>query len=251
MSWQEEKNRLGQEIIRGLYEKGMILTWYRDKPEGWKLVSGLWSPFYIQLRPTSSHPDLYKQIGQAISGILENEAGYKSDGHRVVGIAMAGIPIANAVTLSSGIPSLWTRKLEGVNKVEDLEMYIKHHGQHALVEGEMEDGDRLALVDDLVTKFDSKLLAKRQVEYEARNRGINVTCDDVVVLFDREQGAYERAEEVGMKLHALIPFASKGLGWLEEVLHPDEHGTITDYLRDAEPYQDPGRQRELREMVPK
>ena len=51
MGWSEEKDQHGKEIIGMLYDQGMIRTWYRDKPEGWTLVSGIWSPFYIQLRP--------------------------------------------------------------------------------------------------------------------------------------------------------------------------------------------------------
>ena len=76
-----------KEIFIELYKRGLIKT-IRHKPEGWKLVSGIWSPFYIQLRLLPSHPDLLNEIG-----ILLGEK-IKSFGNKLLGIAMAGIPIS-------------------------------------------------------------------------------------------------------------------------------------------------------------
>ena len=115
MQDQERLEKLGREFVKGLYKEGMIRTWYKDKPEGWKLASGIYSPFFISLRPISSvrsgSIELYRIAGEAVSIMLKS-AGFVADGrHRIVGIAMAGIAIANAATLSTGIPSLYTRKL--------------------------------------------------------------------------------------------------------------------------------------------
>ncbi len=145
------REQLGKDIISSMYQERMVLTWYRDKPEGWTLASGLWSPFYVNMRLVSStkNPELYRNAGKAI-GMLLDDIGFVPDGkHRVVGVAMAGIPLANAVTLQKGIPSLYTRKLpEDVKNPEKLNEYLKAHGQHAMVEGEIESGDRLAIIDD-------------------------------------------------------------------------------------------------------
>ncbi|MDE1860379.1 MAG: hypothetical protein KGH72_01545 [Candidatus Micrarchaeota archaeon] len=253
----ESLEELGKEIVQRLYDEGMIRTWYRDKPGGWVTASGMYTPFFINLRLISSVPsgsiDLYKKAGQAIALML-NDAGFVSDGkHRLVGVAMAGIALANAATLMTGIPSLYTRKLpEEVKTADDVEKYLKAHGQKALVEGDFKSGDKLAIVDDLVTTFGSKLLAIGQVEQEAKQRGItNISLKDVVVLIDREQGGTQRAKELGYNLRALIPFASKGVHWLKGSLAPIEYETIVDYLKDPQSYQNKEAQDKLMGMAKK
>jgi uridine monophosphate synthetase len=247
MTWEQDKERFGREIIRDLYREGMIRTWYRDHPEGWRLMSGLWSPFYIQLRPLSCYPALLKSVGEGLGTLIEKEA---PSVNRCVGIAMAGIPIATAISLMKGIPSGFTRKLEGVRTLEELRSFIEGYGEHTLVEGVFEEGDRIALVDDLATKFDSKAIVLEQVRRELeRRRCGRFTLDDVVVLLDREQGAEEAARARGVRLHALIPFRSSGLTWLSEVLSKEEYRILADYLHAPQKYQDPSVQSRLRKQA--
>jgi len=242
MTWKDEKEELGNEITCLLYEKGLLKTWYRDNPRGWTLVSGLWSPFYIQLRPLASYPDLLRKVGYALGKIITEEC---KDVNKVVGVAMTGIPLASAVALLTGIPSLWTRKID-VRSLGDFEKYIQSYGEHTLVEGEFKEGDRIAVIDDLATKFDSKLVAIEQISYEARKRRLKVECKHVVVLLDREQGAGAVASQHGISFHSLIPFKSKGMEWLKNSLSEIEYEVITEYLRDEKKYQDAEVQKEIR-----
>ena len=119
-----------------------------------------------------------------------------------------------------------------------------------MIEGVLEDGDAVGIVDDLVTKFDSKVVALKQLEFERAVRGLkHVTCSDVIVVLDREQGAKEIAREYGVTLHSLIPFMSKGVEWLKDVLADQEYVVIVDYLNDTDKYQDPRVQAELSEIA--
>ncbi|MCK4859180.1 MAG: hypothetical protein KAS87_01335 [Candidatus Omnitrophica bacterium] len=242
--WEGYKENAGKAIIGRLYQASMIKTWYRDKPEGWTLVSGLWSLFYINLRLLPSYPDALQNVGFALGQLILKEC---PGVDRIVGVAMAGIPISTAITTESQIPSCYTRKMEAVKSVEDFNQRIKDHGEHSLVEGVIESGDRIAIVDDLVTRFDSKEVAIAQFNYELELRGIDAICEDVVVLLDREQGAEESAKKQGITLHSLIPFKSKGIEWLSSVLSRKESTVITDYLRDPEKYQDTNLQDDLRQ----
>lgn len=247
MTWMEEKELLGKEIMGLLYEKRMIRTWYRDEPRGWTLISGIWSPFYIQLRPLCSFPDILKKVGTALGQMIQNEI---PEANRVVGIAMAGIPIATAIALVEGIPATFTRKLEGVRTLEDLQAVIKKYGEHALLEGELTDGDSLVIVDDLVTKFDSKLIGIEQVKFEVERRGLkDVKTDAVVVLLDREQGASDIAKQHGFALHSLIPFKSKGISWLANKVSSTELTIIEDYLENPKKYQNVELQKDLEEKA--
>ncbi|MCD6403520.1 MAG: hypothetical protein J7K98_04315 [Candidatus Aenigmarchaeota archaeon] len=249
MDWLEEKEKLGKEIISFLFRNGLIKTWYRHKPEGWKMVSGLWSPFYIQLRliPSLKNArEILKKIGYGLGKLIKAEA---DEVTKVAGVAMAGIPIALSITMETSIPSCYTRKLPGVKKLEDLEKILKEYGEHKLVEGEIENGDKLAIVDDLVTRFDSKLVALRQIMLELKKRKLRAECKHVVVLVDREQGAYETAKRYGIELHSLIPFKTKGIEWLRDELEEIEYQTIKDYLLNPEKYQNPETQRELKQKA--
>jgi uridine monophosphate synthetase len=239
MVWQEEKEELGKEITRLLYEKGLIKTWYRDNPDGWTLISGLWSPFYIQLRPLASYPELLRRVGYALGKIIKEEC---KAVNKVVGVAMTGIPIA--CTLQGDLPALWTRKI-GARSLDEFKKNIRSYGEHRLVEGELENGDQIAVIDDLATKFDSKLVAIEQIRYETKKRGLKVECNEVVVLLDREQGAADVARQNGISFHSLIPFKLKGVKWLKPSLSEIEYEVITEYLRDNDKYQDTEVQRGL------
>ncbi len=149
-------------LLEEFYERGLIKTWYKDNPEGWKLISGLWSPFYINLRDLPSYPEIFREVTYELGKMVK-----ESKVDKIVGIASAGVPIASAIGYEYGLPVLYTRKLEGVRKFEELERKIREYGAHRLVEGRMENGDDLGLVDDLITKADSKLIARAQVLYEA------------------------------------------------------------------------------------
>ena len=123
-----------KEILLRIYDSRMIRTWYRDKPEGWRLISGLWSPLYIQLRVLSAYPDILRLIGRCMAEMIRVQVPQAT---QVVGVAFAGIPIAVATSLAGDIPCATTRKLPGVRSLSDFDKAIAEYGEHALVEGEL------------------------------------------------------------------------------------------------------------------
>jgi orotate phosphoribosyltransferase len=246
MAWADEKQEAAREILGLLYENRMIRTFYRDRPQGWKLVSGLYSPLYIQLRPLISYPTVFEKVCKAMARMVREEA---PEITRVVGIAMAGVPIAAGMSLAGGIPAGFTRKMEKVKSIEEFKQVISDYGEHSLLEGELNSGDNVAIVDDLVTRFDSKLVALEQVRHEIRKRGLSqVECRTVVVALDREQGGAEAARDAGLDLLSLIPFKTQGLKLLKNVMNPSEWETIEEYLRDPEHFQDESVQKDIEKL---
>ena len=228
---------LKKSIMQDIYENRMLLTSFRDKREGWTLHSGLWSPFYIQLRILSSFPDTQEKIGTALGVLIKEEAPHIN---RLLGIAFAGIPITTATSLSSGIPACHTRKIVGVRTEQELQEAISKYGQHALLEGEVKDGDAICLVDDLVTGMESKLVARGQAIAELEKRGISdYSIDDIAVVVDRQQGARERASELKINLHSLIDLVDEGLPLIKDRMTTEEFTMVSEYLKDPAGFKRP------------
>jgi len=233
------KDTIGKEIINLLYDAGGIIKiWPKDNAKGWRLHGDTWSPFYINLRLISSKKNskiILDRIGKGMSFLIKNEI---YEANKLVGVATAGIPISIITTYISGLPSCYTRKIENVKTLDDLKIKLKEYGDHDVIEGDLIDGDNIVIVDDLITDGGSKLIAKELIEYAKKEKKISITCKNVAVVIDREQGGAEELKEAGLNVHALIPFKTKGIYWLKEKLKTDEFELIKDYLNDDNKYQD-------------
>jgi orotate phosphoribosyltransferase len=223
--------------MTGLYREGMLKTWLRDRPEGWELVSGVWSPFYISMREVPSRPQLFQLVVQCAAELVRNEA---PEANRLLGVASTGVPIAAAVAYAERLPMSFTRKVPGVRSLADLEREVMQYGGHAMVEGEFEPGDRVAILDDVVTRFGSKEVAIRQLRIEmARREVTGVEVAAVLTLIDRGVDTHQRAEAARVRLRSVVTLRDEGLDMLAGVVSERELAVIRDYLDDQEKYQDP------------
>ncbi|MEM3577988.1 MAG: orotate phosphoribosyltransferase [Candidatus Bathyarchaeia archaeon] len=150
-----------------------------------KLTSGKISPYYIDLRVVPSFPDAFQKICSFYAEFIKNKIDTKSF-ERIAGIPVAGIPFASVIAYNLKKPFIYVRK------------GARLHGRQRRIEGVLKPGDRVLLVDDLVTTGLSLKKAARAVIAE----GGVVT--DAVVLLDREEGGREKLEKTGIRLHSLI-----------------------------------------------
>ncbi|MDH7600967.1 MAG: orotate phosphoribosyltransferase [Armatimonadota bacterium] len=145
-----------------------------------KLKSGIVSPVYVDFRLLVSRPELLRQIGCRVA---DRAAEIGCD--RLAAIPYAGIPIGVAACLTGGIPLIYTRK------------EAKQYGTGNLIEGDFQAGERVLVVDDVITDGASKIEAIEPL----KEAGLIVT--DVLVLLDREQGGARILEREGYRLHSL------------------------------------------------
>jgi orotate phosphoribosyltransferase len=150
-----------------------------------KLTSGKISPYYVDLRIVPSFPDAFHKICNFYVRFVENEIG-EGNFDRIVGIPIAGIPFGALVAYTVGKPFLYTRK------------GVRLHGRQRRIEGVLAPGNRILLIDDLITTGLSLEKAAKAVTSEG---GI---VNDAAVLIDRQEGGRERLEKRRIKLHALL-----------------------------------------------
>lgn len=150
-----------------------------------KLTSGRISPYYIDLRIVPSFPDVFQRICDIYVRLVEAELGTSSF-ERVAGIPTAGIPFASLTAYRLKKPFLYIRQK------------AKLHGRERRVEGLLMPGDRVLLVDDLITTG----LSLRKAAQAIRAEGGVVT--DALVLMDREEGGKERLKKDNINLHFLL-----------------------------------------------
>lgn len=164
-----------EDFLLKAYELGII------KFGNFTLKSGIESPFYVDLRPLSSSPQLLKTLSNNLLDLVE-EAPFEL----ICGVPYAALPMGTTMSLASGIPLIIKRKEN------------KGYGTKRMVEGVYHDGQNCLLVEDVITSGQSLLETIAEVERE----GLKVT--DIVVVLDREQGGVEKLKKKGYSVRTLF-----------------------------------------------
>jgi orotate phosphoribosyltransferase len=151
----------------------------------YQLSTGKASPYYIDLRVIPSFPDAFRIICDFYAEYITANIGLKNF-DRIAGIPMAGIPFASQIAYNLKKPFLYVRQ------------DIKLQGRERRVAGVLVSGDRVLLIDDLVT---TGLTLKKASEAVKAEGGI---VSEAVAFLDREEGGRQMLEQNGVKLHALL-----------------------------------------------
>jgi orotate phosphoribosyltransferase len=150
-----------------------------------KLSSGKKSPYYVDLRVIPSFPDAFREICDFYAQYITSQIGPKNF-NRIAGVPVTGIIFASQVAYNLKKPFLYMRQ------------GVKLQGRERRVEGVLVSGDRVLLVDDLVTTG----LTLTKAAEAVRAEGGVVT--DAVVFLDREEGGASQLEKNGIKLYPML-----------------------------------------------
>jgi len=159
---------------------------YAEEPI-FKLVSGGVSNFYFNCKPTMLDPEGKELIGRLIFARIRD-----LDISGIGGLELGSVPISSAVSLIS--------QLEGKPLKEFIvRKEIKEHGIPAKTEGEFAPGEKVVVVDDVITTGGSTVKAIEAVEK------LGLIVIKVVVLVDREEmNGRQNIQKLCPKVEALV-----------------------------------------------
>jgi orotate phosphoribosyltransferase len=152
------------------------------------LSSGRVSTLYIDARLTTMSPEGLALIGPLSLEALR-EAAWQPDA--VGGLTFGADPIACAISYASAIEGTTLVRAFTVRKE------AKAHGTRQLIEGPFESGDRVVVVEDVITSGGSALQAVTAI------RGAGGHVIGVLALVDREEGGRETLQQAGLEVRSL------------------------------------------------
>jgi uridine monophosphate synthetase len=180
-----------QQVVDELYECGAI------KFGKFILKSGVESNYYIDLRKTISKPQLLQQISKLMA-----EKASKISHDSVCGVPYAALAFTTALSLQQNKPMLMARK------------EMKDHGTKQMVEGIYSQGNRVLIVEDVITSGGSIL----EIAKTLKNEGLAV--NDAIVFLNREQGGVDHLATQGINVHSVLTITEL-LAYLEQAKeHP-------------------------------
>jgi len=169
MGDQMERDKMKKRLAEIILERSFR---YSEDPP-FTLSSGRKSPFYFDCKPTTLDPEGMNLIGRLVFDMLKD-----SPVTAAGGLTLGADPIANALSLIS---------FQGGRPIQSfiVRKDAKGHGTKNRIEGNVKPGERVAVIDDVVTTGASTITAIES----AREAGLIV--ERAVVLIDREEGGME------------------------------------------------------------
>jgi len=172
------KDRLKSLIV----DKALLV----DDESNFQLASGDKSNYFFDMKLVSMDPEGSELIAEEIFKLIQNE-----NIDFIGGLESGAIPIASVVANYSSryrkpIPAFFVRKTP------------KKRGTNKIIEGNLSNNSRVVLVDDVMTKGESVLIAVERV------RELNCHVEKVITIVDRMAGAKENLKKHGIELVALF-----------------------------------------------
>ena len=152
------------------------------------LRSGQTSSYYIDKYRLTTDPGLLARIAESLADLMPAEV------DRVAGTALGAVPLAVALSLRTGLPAVFVR-------VDAA----KNHGTARAIEGTLSSGDRVALVEDVVTTGGASLSAVELLQASG------ALIEAVIAVVDREQGGPQKFSAAGIPFRALFTATELGI----------------------------------------
>jgi orotate phosphoribosyltransferase len=173
----ETHEALGRDLVAAAVLRGDFL-----------LRSGARSSYYIDKYLFTTQPDLLSRIAGELAARLPTGV------QRLAGPVLGAVPLVTAVSLHTGLPALIVRGEKP-----------KEYGTAKMIEGALVAGERVVVVEDVVTTGGAALAAIDVL----RAAGADVL--GALVVIDREQGGADAFAAAGVPYQALFTKSALGL----------------------------------------
>lgn len=157
-----------------------------QQPFTW--TSGIKSPIYCDNRLTMSYPEIREDIAEAFAAMIRDQY---PDAEVIAGTATAGIPHAAWVAQKLNLPMAYIRDK------------AKGHGKENLIEGLIREGQKVVVIEDLISTGGSSIKAAEAV------RAAGATPLAVLAIFSYQLDKGVKAfEEAGIPLQTLSNYTA-------------------------------------------
>lgn len=181
-----------------MYDKDSLRSMVREKSlkfGDFTLASGKKAKYYLDCRRVTLDSVGAKLIGEGILDTIRSEFDFPQ---AVGGMAIGADPITAAVITVAAYQEV---PLKGFM----VRKQSKSHGTRQFVEGPIEAGDHVIIVEDVVTTGGSSLEAIEKVE------AVGAVVDGVIAIIDRLEGGAEAFDAKGYKLKTLFTVRDFGI----------------------------------------
>jgi orotate phosphoribosyltransferase len=145
-----------------------------------ELSHGGTSDYYVDKYVFETNPDCLALIAESFADHLG------TDGTKLAGVALGAVPLVAVTSVETGRPYVIARKQQ------------KEYGTANLIEGDLEAGEEVIILEDIATTGQSAVDAAEAL------REAGAVVDRVLVVVDREEGARENLADHGLELESLV-----------------------------------------------
>jgi orotate phosphoribosyltransferase len=168
-----------KEFATFLHKNGII------KFGDFTLASGKKSSYYVDLRMVPSYPHQFRRMTKYLQNLISEQVGFDNF-DAVASVPTGGLVIASSLAYELVKPLVYVRS------------QTKEHGTNKLVEGRVEPGMKILVVDDVATTGGSVVNGIKELKKEGAK------ISDVYVIVNRLEGAKESLQKEGVTLHHLL-----------------------------------------------
>ncbi len=151
------------------------------------LRSGRKSTYYLDKYRFSTKPAILTQLGDAFAQHIDIP-----NTDRLAGAELGGIPLVTVAAIATGLPSIFIRNQK------------KDYGTAQQLEGILETGDRIVIIEDIATTGGQVLEAAQLLT------NLGAVVKSIIAVVDRMEGARQNIEAAGYNFQSL--FTTKDLG---------------------------------------